>query len=90
VNAAAKLGKINVDPIGIFRGLLKKGRIPDDPCIRGIFKAIRIPRLIKGLVRLLRKIYFEITPGFIGIIAVAGNEHQDGGDAQKKLTHGAG
>jgi hypothetical protein len=72
VNTAVELGKIDVDPVWIFRSLFKKSSVFHDPCISRIFETVRITRLVERLVGFLWKIYSEITSRFIAIIAVAG------------------
>jgi len=77
VYATIELGKIDIDPPRVFCGIAKKGRILYNVCINRIFESVGIAGLIKNLVFLLRKIYFEIPPWLGNEIAVAGYASND-------------
>ena len=70
-------GKINVDPVRIFRRLIEKSAVLHHLGIHRILEGIRIARLIKGPILMLRQIYPKIPPSFRIIIAVTGSEAGD-------------
>jgi hypothetical protein len=74
IDPGAEAGKIDIDPIWVFRFCFEKARIAYYFCINGIFEGIRIAGLIKDLVLMRRKIYFEITFLFGCIDTVAGKD----------------
>jgi len=73
INARIEPGEIDIDPIGILRHGIEKAAVPDDGRIDRIFEGIGIPRFIKGLVLMRRKIDLEITSSLRRIVAIAGN-----------------
>jgi hypothetical protein len=77
IDPGVEPGKVNIDPPGVFRRRFEKTGIPDYPGINGVFEAIGIPFLIKGLVLVRRKIYFKIASPFGGINTITG-KRQDG------------
>jgi hypothetical protein len=76
IDTRIEAGKIDIDPIGILRHRIEKAAVLDDPGIHGVFERIRETRLIKGLIFMPGEIYFEITPPFGSINAIAGKKQQ--------------
>jgi hypothetical protein len=72
INPRIKLGKVDIDPPGIFRYSIKITAIAHYPGIDGIFKGIRKARFLENLVLVGRKIYLEIAPSLGGEDPIAG------------------
>jgi hypothetical protein len=64
-------GKVDIDPIVVFRTLIEKKRVLHDFPINGIFKRIREVRFAEQLIFFGRKFDLEITAGFGNIFTIA-------------------
>ena len=67
-----KAGKVNIDPVGVFRDGVEKAGIADNGCIDWVFEAKRIAGAVEGLVLVRREIDPEITASLRRVGAVAG------------------
>ena len=72
VDLSIKPGKVDIDPVGIFRFSLKEGGILNDGSINRIFKGVRIAGLLEHLVFMFGKINFKISGGLGNIRTIAG------------------
>jgi hypothetical protein len=79
MDAAAKLRKIDIDPKGVVRIIIKQRAVFIHLPINRIFKTVGITRLVKKLVLFFRKFNIVVTPGLRRERAVAGEEQKDTG-----------
>ncbi len=64
VDAGAKPGEVDIDPVWIFGDGVEIAAVPDDVGINGIFEGIGKFGAVKGLVLMRRKVDFKITSPF--------------------------
>ena len=67
-----KAGKVNIDPVGVFRDGVEEAAIADNIRIDWVFEAKRIARAVESLVFVLREIDSEITASLRRVGAVTG------------------
>ena len=78
VDAGAETGKVDVDPVRVLGEGVEEAAVSYYIGIYRIFKTIGKASLIKGLILMSRKVYFEITPSFGGEHAIAGKKGNEG------------
>jgi hypothetical protein len=67
--------KVHIDPVRIFRCLLKEHGILDDLSVYGIFECIGIAWLVEGPVGFFGEIDLEISPWLDHIITITGSKY---------------
>ena len=73
IDLCVKTGKVDIDPVGIFRNGVEKAGIADNICIDWIVETIGIAGAVEGLVLVRREIDPEIAASLRRVGAVAGS-----------------
>jgi hypothetical protein len=76
IDPGVEPGKIDIDPIGVLRGLVKKAGVPDHIGIDRILKGIGITRPVKSLILMRGKNDLKIPPPLGCIDTIAGKQQK--------------
>jgi hypothetical protein len=72
VELCVEPGKIDVDPIRVFRFCLEESAVLHYISVHGIFEGIGVAWLIESTVLMPGQVYFEVSPSFWVVFAVTG------------------
>jgi hypothetical protein len=87
IDLSGKAWKVNIDPVGIFRFVLKKGGILQNISIHRVFECIGIAGLIEQLVFMFGKIDLKVTSGPGGVGTVTGHYRNKQNNKGNVLYH---